>query len=129
MTSPNLPALRRRIERRMTAAVNFSKFQMVTDDLGRTTNQEVVLLGPVKAMIRPDTNYATVVGTATTVVVQTFFDIWLPFDTVIPATATNVVPASTAGGQPGLVGQKMSILDRSLDDWPIALRLRCRAAT
>lgn len=113
----------------MTARVNFSKFSLVTDDFGRTTNQEVVLLGPVKALIRPDTVNATVVGSTTQVVVQQFWDIWVPYATVIPTTATNVVVASTAGGQPGLVGLKLSILDHSLDDWPIALRLRCRAAT
>lgn len=129
MTTPNLPALRRRIERRMSGAVNFSHYKLVTDDLGRTVNQEFVDLGPVKALIRPDAANAIVVSGTTGPAVIQYFDIWVPYTTVIPTAATNVVPAATAGGQPGLVGMKLSILDRSLDEWPIALRLRCRAAT
>lgn len=128
MSMPNLPALRRRIERRMTGSVNFSHYVTQTDPAtGRTTSVQVVDLGPVKALIRPDAANAIVLTSPTQVVVQMFFDIWVPYATIIPTTATNLVPASTGGGQPGLVGTKMSILDRSLDDWPIALRLRCRA--
>lgn len=113
----------------MTATVRFSHFELVTDDLGRTTEQEIVDLADVPALIRPDAVNAVIASSTTTITILDYFDIWCPWSTVIPAAAKFVLPSTTAGGQPGLVDLKLAIESASLDEWPTALHVRAQRST
>lgn len=127
-TGPNLSRLRRRIRRRMTAACKLVKYGDPVFDpaTGASTPAEIVSWTG-HCHIRPTSTESKYVHVAEQGVRLRTYEAWLPVDAALGASTTVVVTASL--GDPQLVGRKLTIIDKPLDDWLTARRLICQAAT